>query len=472
MNVRYGVWAATGLAPGLLDVQNYFGNNILGRFPKNFIQSWHFDNKISYRTEYKNTRRNMLKNRNKAEFSKQARPRLTIIFSNDDGKQEDAAGGIEDPYTYPLVQGIQPEMHGYIPIYRDRQGIEIWQVPKRVKYNFSAVLELDTISDQESALTICENILKVQYGAMLEKFKADYLLPNDLINTIYRVKYFDQIQSITSDINGDKDEKNEALFKLGDNFENELNEFSKGSIKGFARNNRREDKFFKFRQIYEKMYFQLSDYPRKTDGERIGSMYSKFTITFDGFFEFFKPNSYILKIPEVVNGHVLTDIFQNTGDINYFRDYNPMNYMKFYNRNERIPREVQEMMKWPQNGYSIIFRETDLTMNAPTDTIDFVDWMSSDKSVERQKYGALIASMSKEEFDQEFKVFMYNISTRYMVDQKDMRYDGEVLHIKNLNEYSLYEIYLLGRTDRLERKLRKIILKTEECNECNRSDWE
>ena len=472
MNVRYGVWPATGLTPGLLDVQNFFGNNILNRYPKGFIQSWHFDNKISYRTEYKTTKKNMLKNRFRSEFTKQNNPRLTIVFNNQDGKQEDAAGGIEDPFSYPLVQGLQPEMHGYIPIYKDRLGIEIWYVPKRVKYTFSAILEVDTISDQESALNITENILKVQYGAMLEKFKADYLLPNELINTVYKVKYFDQIEKIKNDKDGDNDEKNEALFKLGDLFEEDLNKNSANGIKGFSRNGKRDDKFFEFREIYEKMYFQLSDYPQKTDGEKLGSMYSKFTVTFDGFFEFFRPNAYILKIPEVVNGHVLTDIFNNTGDINYFRDYNPTSFMKYYNRNERLPKEVQRLMEPREGGFSIIYRETDLTMEAPRDTIDLVDWLSSDKSLERQKYGVLIASMSKEEFIEEFRVFMYNITTHKIVDNRNIKYDGELLHFNNLSDYSLYEIYILGRTERLERKLRNIVIKVEDCHECKRENWE
>jgi len=322
-------------------------------------------------------------------------------------------------------------------------------------------------------LIITENILKVQYGAMLEKFKADYILPNEMINIIYRIKYYDQIQRIKNDIEGNSEEKNEALFKLGEDFENELNKYSKNGIKGFSRNGKRDDKFFLFREIYEKMYFQLSDYPQKTDGDKLGSVYSKFTVTFDGFFEFFRPNAYILKSPEVVNGHVLTDIFENTGDINYFRDYNPISFMKFYNRNERLPKEVFRMMKPSEGGWSIIFKETDLTMETPNDTIDFVDWLSSDQNLERQKYGALIATMSKEEFVDEFRVFMYNITTHRIVSSENLKYDGELLHISNLKDYSLYEIYLMARKERLERKLEKITVQTEVCsNECKRENWE
>lgn len=473
MNIRCGVWPATGLAPGLLDVQNFVGNNFLNRFPKGFIQTYHFDSKTGFRTDYKNTRKKAFNNKFRGQFSKQDQPRLTIIFNNSDGKQEDAAGGIEDPFTYPLVQGIHHEMHGYIPFYRDKNGIELWYVPKRVKYTFSAIVEVDTESDQESVLSICENVFKVQYGAMLEKFKADYLLPNEMINTIYKVKYYDQIQRIRSDVDGDNDEKNEALFKLGDEFEKELTEGSKGGIIRYSRNGKRDDKFFSYRMIYEKMYFQLSDYPQKTDGEKLGSMYSKFTVTFDGFFEFFRPNAYILKIPEVVNGHILTDIFENTGDINYFRDYNPTSFMKFFNRNKRIPLKVQQLMTPKFGNYSIIYKETDLTLEDGHDSIDIVDWMASDKILERQKYGALIATMDKEEFDKSFIVIIYNITDDTLIDPKNINFDGEVIQIKNTNSYSQYSIYVLAKVYNLENKLNELMSKVEDCkNECNRSNWE
>lgn len=474
MNSRYGVWPAIGLAPGLLDVQTYFGENIVNRFPKGYISSFHFDNKISYKTEYNSTRKNLLKNKFRGQYMEQNRPRLTIVFNNTDGKQEDAAYGEDDPFIYPLTQGLQPEMHGYIPIYKDRHGVEIWQVPKRVKYTFSAILELDTFSDQESALVIVENILKLQYGAMLEKFKAGYILPNDLINLIYRAKYFDQITRIKSDKDGDDDEKNEALFLLGDEFERELDGFSYGGIRGFSRNGKRDDKFFKFYQIYEKMYFQLTDYPEKTDGERLGSIYSKFSVTFNGFFEFFKPNAYILKLPEVINGHVLTDVLESTGNINYFRDYNPVGYMKYYTKEEILPKEIQDLIN--QEGYSIIYTDTDLSMESPRDTIDIIDWMGTSPKKECKKYAALIATMEKEEFVKELRVFMYNVSTNYRVADKDIKFDGEILHINNLNQYSQYCIFVLAKLESLENKLKRMIKtvneKTEvEQNGISRNNW-
>ena len=36
-NERIGVWAATGVQPGVLDIYNFFGDSIKNRFPKRFF---------------------------------------------------------------------------------------------------------------------------------------------------------------------------------------------------------------------------------------------------------------------------------------------------------------------------------------------------------------------------------------------------------------------------------------------------
>lgn len=468
MNTRIGVWPATGVAPGLTDIQNYVGNNILGRFPKNFIQSSHFDEKIGYRTEYKSTRKNLMKNGLRGSYTQQHKPRLTIIFENRDGKQEDAAGGIEQPWTYPLVQGVQPEMHGYEPIYADKDGIKIYIAHKRVRYTFSAIVELETLADQENTLIYLENVLKVQYGAFMENFFANFILPTDMIDTIFKLKYHEDLINIYNGSDFEYGERKEALNRLRENFFSQLKEYSNlhGMSAAFV-NEKKEEMYCKYKRWYRKMYFEINDPPQKTDGEKLGSIYSKYTVTFGGFFEFEKPNAYILVTPNIIKGEEVTRILESSGDLKEIvSDHNPSGYMKYFKRRLPIPQEILKLLK-PECGYSIAWTDTDITLDEPSDYIDIVDWMCNSKDPAFKPYGAYISTISQKEFVDDFVVIMYNKTTNTRVDNRDLYWDGEILHIGNTDRYAQYTIYLLAKTDRVNRKILKLASKVEDCRECS-----
>ena len=195
---RIGVWPAIGVAPGIVQLEQNFGNMILNKFPKGFINSWHFDDKQNIKTGYVNTKVNILKNALDSRYTQQKKPRLTVIFNNTNANQEDAAGGIESPFTYPLVQGVHPELNGYIPIYKDKNDISIYMSHKRVRYTFQVIVEVESLGDQENTLNMIENMFKVQYGSFLEFISTSFILPNDMINTIYKVLYANEIAEIPS----------------------------------------------------------------------------------------------------------------------------------------------------------------------------------------------------------------------------------------------------------------------------------
>lgn len=468
MNTRIGVWPAIGIAPGILDIENFVGNSILKRFPPGFINSYHFDEKIGYRTQYKTTRKNLLKNSIRGEFTQQHKPRLTVIFENRDTKQEEAAGGIEQPWTYPLVQGVQPEMHGYEPIYADKDGIKIYIAHKRVRYTFSGIIECETLGDQENTLIYMENLFKIQYGTFLENFFANFLLPNSMMDTMYKLKYHEDLVKIYHGSDFEYDERKEALARINEHFYNELRQYSNlHGISHFFRNEKSNDVFYKYKRWYQKMYFEINDPPQKTDGEKLGSVYSKYTVTFGGFFEFEKPNAYLLTCPNIVKGVEVTEILENTGDLKeLLSDHNPDTYMKFFKRQLHIPKEIMKLMK-PEWGYSIIWTDTDISLDSPSDYIDIVDWMCNSKDQSFKPYGAYISTLTKDEFVEKFVVIMYNTSTGHRVDNNDLFWDGEILHIGNTTPGCLYTIYLLGKRGEINSEIEKLTNKVEDCRGCS-----
>lgn len=457
-NQRIGVWPATGVAPGILDLEKNFGKSVLNKFPKGFINSWHFDDKMNIRENYRNTKTNILKNGKQAQFSQQKRPRLTISFNNTNASQEDAAGGMEQPFTYPLVQGVHPEMHGYIPVYKDPNNIEIYMTHKRIRVNFEALLEVESLSDQEACLNMIENILKMQYGAFLEFVPATFILPNDMINTIYKVLYTNDIKGIET--LESKEEKDLLYKKIGDEFYENLHKYSScNGITRYTRNGNVNDNYFLYKQIYRKLYYEITSRPEKTDGERIGSIYSKYSITFSGFMEFEKPIAYILSMPDIVNGNSVTENLKASGNISYFRDHNPPAYMKYFGRLESLPKSVQRSID--EDKFKLIYVEEDVTMDSPTDVIDLIDWMgnANDKKnkEELKMYAAFIKTLRKEEFDKYFKVFIYDNMNTTPVDVRDIGWDGEILHIGNTDNTVLYKIYVTADAYAVTSKIRSLL---------------
>ena len=452
---RIGVWPAIGVAPGIVQLEQNFGNMILNKFPKGFINSWHFDDKQNIKTGYVNTKVNILKNALDSRYTQQKKPRLTVIFNNTNANQEDAAGGIESPFTYPLVQGVHPELNGYIPIYKDKNEISIYMSHKRVRYTFQVIVEVESLGDQENTLNMIENMFKIQYGSFLEFISTSFILPNDMINTIYKVLYANEIAEIPS-IESEK-EKKELYEKIGKEFYTTLNKYSScNGISQYNRNNNPNDNYFLYKQIYRKLYYEITSRPEKTDGEKIGNIFGKYTVTFDGFFEFEKPISYILTMPDVVAGNSVTEILKNSGNIDYFRDFNPSGFMKYFKRPEDLPTAVKFDMEG--NEFQILYTESDISMESPSDVIDLPDWILTSKYKDKLgSYASFMKTLTKDNFNEYFHIHFYNNDNNTPVDRRDIFWDGEILHIGNTDSTKLYKMYVMCNKLKCVTEMKKLI---------------
>lgn len=453
---RIGVWPATGVAPGILTLEKTFGEMILKKFPNGFINSWHFDDKANMRTEYKNTKVNILNNGTSTQFTQQRKPRLTVIFNNTNASQPDAAGGDESPFTYPLVQGVHPELNGYIPIYRDPNDIRIYMSHKRIRVTFNAIVEVESLSDQENVLNLIENMFKMQYGSFMEFVPTQFILPNDLINTIYKLLFIEEITKIPK-LESDK-EKEELYDRVGKEFYTILNKYSScNGISQYTRANNPQDNYFLYKQIYRKLYYEITSRPEKTDGERIGSIYGKYTVTFDGFMEFEKPISYILVTPDVVAGNSVSEVLRSSGNIDYFRDHIPSGFMKYFKRKDKpYPRLVERAIE--NNVFQVIYEEHDVVMEDPSDIIDLCEWINESKYGEKLKnYTAFLKVLDKDRFFEFFNVFVYHNKNESMIDPIDITWDGEILHINNTDSTQLYSIYVLCNMLKTNHEIMKML---------------
>lgn len=454
---RIGVWPAIGISSGIVELEQNFGNMILNRFPKGFINSWHFDDKQNIKTGYVNTKVNILKNSTDSKYTQQKKPRLTVIFNNTNANQEDAAGGAESPFTYPLVQGVHPELNGYIPIYKDPNNISIYMSHKRIRTTFQVIVEVESLGDQENTLNMIENTFKMQYGSFLEFISASFILPNDLINTIYKVLYYQELMEIPN-IESEK-EREKEYDAIGKDFYNTLNKYSScNGISQYNRSNNPKDNYFLYKQIYRQMYYEVTTRPEKTDGEKIGSVFGKYTVTFDGFFEFEKPISYLLVMPDVVAGNSVTEVLKSSGNIDYFRDFNPTGFMKYYKRPESLPKAVQFDME--ADEFQILYTESDISMESPSDAIDLPDWIATSKYSDKLgKYGAFMKTLTKDNFEDYFRIHFYDNDNNTPVDRRDIFWDGEILHISNTDSTKLYKMYVMCNKLKCLNEINKLIKK-------------
>lgn len=456
---RIGVWPATGIAPGIVQLQQNFGNMILNKFPKGFINSWHFDDKQNIKTGYVNTKVNILNNSATSQYTQQKKPRLTVMFNNTNANQEDAAGGAERPWTYPLVQGVHPEMNGYIPIYKDRNAISIYMSHKRIRTTFQVIVEVESLADQENVLNLVENIFKMQYGSFLEYFSTSFILPNDLINTMYKVLYAHELAQIPL-LESEKD-KEELYDKIGTEFFNTLHKYSScNGITRYNRANKPDDNYFLYKQTYRKLYYEITSRPEKTDGEKIGSIFGKYTVTFDGFLEYEKPIAYILTMPDVVAGSSVTEVLKSSGNIDYFRDFNPAGFMKYYKRKESLPTAVKFDME--ANEFQILYIESDISMESPSDVIDLPDWIMTSKYADKLKlYATFMKTLTKDNFEEYFHIHLYDNNNKTPVDQRDIFWDGEILHVGNTDSTMLYKMYVMCNKLKCVKAMKKIIDKAQ-----------
>lgn len=439
-NKRIGVWPATGVESALIDLYRNFGENVRKRFPPNFIQSYHYDMKTSFRNNYIQSRNNQLNNKMQTAYVQQVKPRLTVIFDNKNNNQEDAAGGAPSPFVYPLVQGVHPDKSFYLPIYKDPNNIEIYLTHKRVKTNFEIIIETKSIADQENTLAYCENLFKTQYGSYLENVPVRFILPNTMMETIYRLLYFDNLKKVEKLPSDQKQEAMDLIFK---EFNERLKKYSSlNGIYGDTRINKNEI-YYLYRMMYGKVYFQIEGMPEKTDGERIGSIFDKFTVTLSGFMEYVKPISYLLYVPEVISGNLTTDVLEYNGNISYRRNYNPPNYMKYYKHIEPFPEMIRRFMNC--SDFKMIFIEKDICVDSPSDYIDIVDWLYNSEKDDCKIYSKIIKELDENEFYKYFKPFVYEENT--IVEESDLYWDGEILHISLTDSTKLYKFYLLCDVD-------------------------
>jgi hypothetical protein len=132
--------------------------------------------------------------------------------------------------------------------------------------------------------------------------------------------------------------------------------------------------------------------------------------------------------------------------------------MKYYKRPESLPKAVQFDME--ADEFQILYTESDISMESPSDVIDLPDWIATSKYSDKLgKYGAFMKTLTKDNFEDYFRIHFYDNDNNTPVDRRDIFWDGEILHISNTDSTKLYKMYVMCNKLKCLNEMKKMINK-------------
>ena len=165
-------------------------------------------------------------------------------------------------------------------------------------------------------------------------------------------------------------------------------------------------------------------------------------------------------MPDVVAGSSVTEVLRSSGNIDYFRDFNPSGFMKYYKRRESLPKAVRFDMEGDE--FQILYTESDISMDSPSDAIDLPDWINTSKHADKLGiYAAFMKTLTKDNFEDYFHIHFYDNNDNTPVDPRDIFWDGEVLHIGNTDSTMLYKMYVMCNKLKCAKEMKKNIDKAK-----------
>jgi hypothetical protein len=445
---RIMMYPATGVHSGVTDIMYAIGNYVLKAFPVNFFKSIHYNTKDGFYSQYFRIKNSRLRGQN-IEFTQQKRPRLVILYDDRSNSTKDTGLGDVSPFKYPMSQGIHPDMHEYEYFYNDNNGITLYTNDKRVRINIEIIAETNSISDQEDVLAYLENRIKVQYGTNLYGINAKFILPNHMINFVRDLLYYNNIVKASS--NSNEIIKKELYDEIDKEFTSILYKNSgKGIVRAVKKRKDGEDVFYLLDRIYNKIYIQIESPPEKSDGDRKGEVYDKFSVNMSGFFEYYKPFTYIVKTPDIVCGHLVNDIVKVSNDKDNFLNTTPTGYIPYHRKINNTPEAVQFYLN---DGWKMFYKELEFLVDEPKDHIDILDWLNDKKFHGRYSdYISYIKTLTNDQFLNEFHIMVYQDTTPK--DKENLMYDRGILYMSQTTSALLHHMYIVYKPKQINYKIK------------------
>lgn len=452
INERIGMWPASGVHTGVVDVMHAIGNSVLAKFPKNFFKSFQYDTKNGYYSQYTQTKRTPLKGQD-GKVVQQLKPRFTCIYNHRNNDTKETGLGDVDPFLYPMSQGFHPDMHHYFRIYEDDKGMTVYTSNKRVRVEVEIIAECETQYDQEVILSYFENTQKMQYGTELHGIRASFIMPNDMIRFMRAALYYNNLQTASSE--HDKDLRVKLFDEIQNAFNAHLIKYSNKGIYPYKDPKNPNKYFYLMDRIYNSIYWQITSPPEKGDGDRKGEIYEKFTVTMSGFFEFSKPINYMVKLPDIMGGILIDDIMKISIEPSDLLEQKPTGFLPRVPKRSQIPDYVRPYI---ENGeFELLYKETEFVADAPKDSVDLLEWMEPHINSDHLKeVYSMMKEMSSEDFNKLIRTFVYE--NNVLIDPiYDAIVDDKIIYLSNTDDGKIYSLYVLYNKREID-----LMIKTKE----------
>ncbi len=433
-----GIFPASAFS-GMQDMIYGISHYIKHKFPSDFFKTEHIQTKIGYYSQYqgnKDKTNRMKANRQDPGVNLQ-KPRLVLLFEHTSNDTKESGLGEVNPFIYPGTMGIDPFFNEYDLFFDEPNGIKLYTANKRVRTNIEIIIETQDASTQDKTLGYLENNLKMLWGERIPWLQADYILPSEMMRIMRKLLFADDLLIASKE--KDQDRQEALLTAINDAFAAHLKKYSNGGILLRENPQNPKKKFFVYDRIYQKTYFQVNQIPNMSDGDKKGEVYMKFSVTTSGFFEMYKPLSYLMRTPDVVAGKAFSNLFATRPDPDGQYSVYGVGFMPLARTwPDTIPGYVMSYVN--HEKMNIVYQEHQVIMNGGPDDVDLYEWMTDPRL--NGKYDNWARFVRNDElFRTAFKLIMYEDDVIY--DDRDLMVSGGVAHLTRTDATKFYSIFLL-----------------------------
>lgn len=417
---------------------------------------------------------------NRKEAGRLELPSFTIEFVNNGNNPQDHQINTIAPFTkYSIAEGINPEMRGYIPLYQDQYGMQIFCSPIQCKTEFNITMAVQSLDDRNSLANILDNNLRQHYGYEIDKILTQYLLPHGMIDFIRESLYYRELLIIRDNRDQlDNDEIKRMSLNIDNDLVKHMETMSDGVFTNVRLSYNDEDLNLAYNKYNTRAYYKMNGPITLNEGERRGELYDKYTISTSGYVEFYNIIAFIVNVPSVIKGewihnyHILSYKPDASGKLkvkSYPPVYIDQRNMQFKNAkldkgdllcyedreflcdngNDEYPislKMLEALNKNYDEGIGYYF-----FTNYPHDTCDCKNIKEYLASVQLEyklknsimELALLVYShLTEEYFKKSFKIFVWK-DNEMMIENQDYKLNSDLsLSLFNTNSQSVYSFQL------------------------------
>lgn len=419
------------------EVVNFFRN----LFPNNFFKYIYVDTSTNapnmFMTENNDGSGEIIKE----GVQKVAYPRLIVRVRPKENNVEDTTyEKLISIYKYPISQMVRTDFTMTCLFFDgDPYHIQLATMDDYSRSEIEFQISVQSKDDQEAVSNILSVCCKKEYGYPF-LVRSEYMIPVSLTDHLRDCVFRKELQAFenNSPFMSER-EKDEINFEIQRRFTKYLNEYSMKDVvpKIVDEDSKELNKEYILRRGL-RIYLKIDQW-EKDDGNKKENVYDNFTLTANGFYECYHPNSFFAAIPTIIRGVSNSKIVPTSNSRNVNGSIHTLLGRETYREERREPVDKRFM-----TGYTKLFDEREIIVDNPeVDYIDVFDWIPESEKLTKETVRLLIKYSTLDELKNNTKIFVYE--DRDIIDPSRVTLcDGFVIKLTNNDVEMCYyvEVYI------------------------------